>query len=311
MAQVAQGDRAAIRVLFALSGDGLSFRAAPHRQQRQRRGYRERGFSRAVAACGALRGPRPPVLMDTGDRPQQGGLLLRGRSELPLDDATAQAIPDEAASAEQTLMRPAGRAPAPVSHAAVTGTSRDHRPRLLPREIGRGGRRHRGRTGRHGQNPDVYARRQLAQHLKPPASRRRCWRNGEGRAVRCGAKLNRTPLLPQRMQPAERERGHDRTQIGDRDLVHPGRQDHVLGVGADRRRSTRGADLLRHPDEAERCRQRNDDDQRDEPVPASVARRKPPQRDPQNRGNRSQPGASSASCRPWVPAAKRPATIAV
>jgi RNA polymerase sigma factor (sigma-70 family) len=54
-----------------------------------------------------------------------------------------------------TALRQDQRHPARLRRQAVAGSPRDHRPRLLPREVGRRGRRHHRYPAEHGENPDV------------------------------------------------------------------------------------------------------------------------------------------------------------
>jgi RNA polymerase sigma-70 factor (ECF subfamily) len=104
MAQVAQGDRAAIRVLFEryqvmvyrfvlrLTGDSASAEDIVSEVFLELWRHAARFEGRARLSSWILAIARNKAVSS-----------MRGRSELPLDDATAQAIPDEAATAEQSL----------------------------------------------------------------------------------------------------------------------------------------------------------------------------------------------------------------
>ena len=104
MAQVAQGDRRAIRVLFEryqeivyrfvlrLVGNSASAEDIVSEVFLELWRHAARFEGRARLSSWILAIARNKAVSS-----------LRGRSELPLDDVTAQAIPDEAVSAEQTL----------------------------------------------------------------------------------------------------------------------------------------------------------------------------------------------------------------
>jgi len=104
MAQVAQGDRRAIRVLFGryqlivyrfvlrLVGNSASAEDIVSEVFLELWRHAESFEGRARLSTWILAIARNKAVSS-----------MRGRSELPLDDATAQAIPDEAATAEQTL----------------------------------------------------------------------------------------------------------------------------------------------------------------------------------------------------------------
>jgi RNA polymerase sigma-70 factor (ECF subfamily) len=104
MAQVAQGDRRAIRVLFEryqvivyrfvlrLVGDAASAEDIVSEVFLELWRHAASFEGRARLSTWILAIARNKAVSS-----------MRGRSELPLDDATARAIPDEAATAEQTL----------------------------------------------------------------------------------------------------------------------------------------------------------------------------------------------------------------
>jgi RNA polymerase sigma-70 factor (ECF subfamily) len=104
MAQVAQGDRQAIRVLFErhqvvvyrfvlrLTGNSASAEDIVSEVFLELWRHAARFEGRARLSSWILAIARNKAVSS-----------MRGRSELPLDDAAAQAIPDEATSAEQTL----------------------------------------------------------------------------------------------------------------------------------------------------------------------------------------------------------------
>ena len=104
MAQVAQGDRRAIRVLFGryqlivyrfvlrLVGNSASAEDIVSEVFLELWRHAESFEGRARLSTWILAIARNKAVSS-----------MRGRSELPLDDATAHAIPDEAATAEQTL----------------------------------------------------------------------------------------------------------------------------------------------------------------------------------------------------------------
>jgi RNA polymerase sigma-70 factor (ECF subfamily) len=74
---------------------------------------------------------------------------LRGRIDQPLEDRMAEAIPDRAFTAEETLDASQRAAVLRQCLERLSGPPRDHRPRLLSRKIGRGGRGHRRRNRGH------------------------------------------------------------------------------------------------------------------------------------------------------------------
>ena len=151
-------------VVPALSTESLPFRAPLGRQPRKRRGHRERSLSRAVAPCEKLRRPLPLVDVDPRDRPQQGGFSI-ARPHRPT--ARGRRGGSHSGSGDQCRgdvgCGQAKRGSAPMPCATFPGASRDHRSRLLSREIYRGGLRHPSGARRHRQDPDV---------LCPPAAGR-------------------------------------------------------------------------------------------------------------------------------------------
>src|SRR5262245_55399198 len=81
--------------------------------------------------------------------------VLRLRVDQPLEEAMAEAMPDPAINAEDSLQASERIACPPMPRTPLPGAPRDHRPRLLPREIGRRGRRHRRRACGDGEDPHV------------------------------------------------------------------------------------------------------------------------------------------------------------
>ena len=82
--------------------------------------------------------------------------ILRRKREEELDDEGAAAIEDPNDNPEMAIEKmDRRRDPAPVPDRAVARASRDHRSRLLPREIRRGGRAHRGHSRSDREDPHV------------------------------------------------------------------------------------------------------------------------------------------------------------
>ena len=81
---------------------------------------------------------------------------LRRKPEQELDEETAEAIEDTSDNPEVAAGEEGeGRASAQVHDCTFTGASGDHRPRLLPREIGGRGGRDRRHPRSDGENPHV------------------------------------------------------------------------------------------------------------------------------------------------------------
>ena len=98
---------------------------------------------------------------------------LRQRRFEDIDQDDVREIADEADTPEASLDRATTSAilRACVAKLSRPGASRDHQPRLLSREVGRGGRRDHRHSPKHGETRMFYARKQLADLLKGTACR--------------------------------------------------------------------------------------------------------------------------------------------
>src|SRR5262245_47655176 len=135
---------------------GLSVFAAAHRGRGPGRGPRDRGISRRVASRQPLRRAFRGIDLGAGHRPLQGALGTQASRRRAARRGGRQ---DHRGSGGRSGDR-AGEERHQHDHprmfdAAGAASSRDHRPRLLPREVAGRGRRDRRRPEKHRQDPNA------------------------------------------------------------------------------------------------------------------------------------------------------------